>query len=453
MSHPETFFRGDSTPVTDILRFPDGFRWGSATASHQVEGNNTRNDWWLWEQLPNHIRHNDSSLVACDWWNRAEDDIALAAQLRHNALRVSLEWSRLEPRPGEWDTDAAARYRRMFRAIRDQGMEPLVCLWHFTLPQWVSGRGGFETSWTIDRYARYVDRAVQEFGDLVDWWLTMNEPMVYAGMGWLLGVWPPGKNSPLDALRVGRNLVRAHAAAYHAIHRRQPTARVSVGMHLASYVAHNPLSRASQGLARLRDWVTNQVWLRATLDGVLRPPLGLNERVGDAYDSHDFLGYQQYFTYPLAFSWRHPHNLFTQEIVETLADAGAFMGELRPEGLYTWAMWLKQFGKPIVVTENGYLEKSERERPRYLLRAIAALHRAIQEGADVRAYFHWSTVDNFEWAEGYDARFGLIDVDFATQQRTVKPSGYLYRDIAAANGIPRAMAEQVAPDLLETYFR
>lgn len=438
--------------MAEMLSFPSGFLWGSAVAAHQVEGGNTRNDWWLWEQTPGHIRHNHTSAVAADWWNRAEDDIALAGQLGHNALRVSLEWSRIEPREGEWDEAALARYRRQFEAMRRQGLEPMVCLFHFTLPQWVAGRGGFETTWAIDRFTRFVDRVAHEYKDLVRYWLTLNEPMVYVALGWFVGAWPPGKASLADAIKVARHLVHAHAQAYHVIHRHRPDAQVSVGMHVASYVPHNGESRLDHTVANLRDWLLNMVWLRATLEGVMRPPLGLNSRVGDAVDTHDFLGFQHYFTYPMAFSMRHAPNLFAREVVKMQPGAGGFMGEYRPEGLGFWATKLKTFGKPLIVTENGLLEVEERERPAYLLRVLSGLHDAIQDGADVRGYFHWSLIDNFEWAEGYEARFGLVQVDFDTQQRTVRPSGYLFRDIARANGITPHMAEVLAPDLLTSNF-
>lgn len=438
--------------MSDILRFPDGFLWGTAVAAHQVEGGNVRNDWWLWEQTAGHIRHNDTTAVADDWWNRAEDDIALAARLNMRTQRVSLEWSRIEPRPGEWDEAALARYRRMLEFIRAQGMEPMVCLFHFTLPQWVSGRGGFENAWTVERFARFVDKVVAEYGDLVRWWLTLNEPLVYTALGWVLGTWPPGKHNLLEARKVARHLVLAHAAAYHTIHRRRPDALVSLAMHVASYVPYVEAARGDQVAAWLRNQLANHIWLSATLDGVLRPPFGLWERIPEAVDTHDYIGFQYYFTYPLAFSWRAPNNLFMQEMAQLVPGASNMTGERRPEGLYTWARWLAQFGKPLVVTENGLLENVEVTRPAYLLRALAALWRAIQEGADVRAYYHWSLIDNFEWAEGYQARFGLVHVDFETQQRTVKPSGYLYADIARANGITRGMAQRVDPALAAELF-
>ncbi|MFN8472478.1 MAG: glycoside hydrolase family 1 protein [Anaerolineae bacterium] len=438
--------------MNDILRFPTNFMWGTSVAAHQVEGGNTRNDWWLWEQTPGHIQNGDTADVAADWWHRAEDDLLLARQLHTNAIRFSVEWSRIEPRDNVWDDAALAHYRALIESMGRLGLEPILCLHHFTLPQWVAGRGGFETGWAVDRFARFVERVVDAYGDLVRWWLTINEPMIFTAMGWVLGRWPPGKKNVSLAFKVARNLVRAHAAAYHIIHRKVPGALVSAANHLAVFPAYNSARPLDRLAATTRDWMLNQVWVRATLDGVLRPPLGWNSRLPDAVGTHDYLALQHYFTFPIAFALREPGNLFARDMGEPGPDIPPFMGESRPEGLHDRVMWLKQFDLPIVISEHGLLENNEKRRPAYMLESLAGLHRAIRDGANVRGYFHWSLVDNFEWAEGYSARFGLIHLDLATQARTVKPSGYLYSDIAETNGITREMVEKVSPALLQRVF-
>ena len=438
--------------MADLLRFPEGFLWGTATSAHQVEGGNTRNDWWTWEQVPGHVRAGDTSRLACDFWNRAEEDLRLARDLGTGAFRLSLEWSRIEPEEGAFDEEALARYRRLLVAARELGLEPVVCLFHFTLPAWVARRGGFETPWGVERFLRFGEKVMAECGPLARWWITVNEPVVYAALGWVQGLWPPGKKDLRLALRVARNLVRAHAGAYGLIHRVDPECWVGAGMHFASFEPYHPRGLLDRGVAWLHDWIGNQVWLEATLDGFLRPPLGLYEPVAEAVDSHDFLGLQHYFTYPLAFSLLRPRNLFARERHAPRPDAARFMGEFRPEALGEWARRLSRFRKPIVVTEHGLLENEERERPAWLIRSLAGLHRAISGGAEVLGYLHWSLLDNFEWAEGYRARFGIVRVDFATQTRTVKPSGRLYGEVARANGISRRMAEELSPQLARDIF-
>jgi beta-glucosidase len=438
--------------LTDALRFPKDFLWGTATSAHQVEGGNLHNDWWAWEQLPGRIQGGDTSRLACDFWNRAEQDFALAKELHGNAFRLSVEWSRVEPQDGVFDEEALARYRRMLERLRELAIEPMVCLHHFTVPQWVSRRGGFETAWGVERFLLFAEKVVAELHPLCRYWLTVNEPMVYAAMGWISGLWPPGKKHLREALRVARHLARAHAGAYHLIHRKDPEAWVSAGMHLASYEPFDPRAVLDRGVSWLRDWLGNRMWLEATLDGFLRPPLGLYEPVAEAVDSHDFIGFQHYFTYPLGFSLLRPGSFFGRERHAPRADTPSFMGEFRPEGLHDWALRLKAFRKPVIVTENGLLENEERERPAYLLRALAALHRAMAEKVEVLGYFHWSLLDNFEWTLGYRARFGLIQVDFATQARTVKPSGRTYGEIAAASAITPEMAERVSPLVARELF-
>ncbi|HZY02962.1 MAG TPA: family 1 glycosylhydrolase [Anaeromyxobacteraceae bacterium] len=438
--------------MADLLRFPDGFLWGTATSGHQVEGGNTRNDWWAWEQVPGHVRGGDTSRAACDFWNRAEEDFRLARDLGTGAVRLSIEWSRLEPEDGVFDDEALARYRRMLLALRDLSLEPMVCLFHFTLPEWVARRGGFETDFGVERFLRFCERVVTAYQPLVRWWLTVNEPVVYAALGWVEGVWPPGKRDLRLALRVLRHLVRAHAGAYGLIHRLDPDCWVGAGLHLATFEPFDQKALLDRGVSWMRDRLVNRAWLEATLDGFLRPPLGLYEPVAEAVDTHDFLGLQHYFTWPLGFSLWRPRRLFARERHRPGPGAAPFMGEFRPEGLGAWAERLSSYRKPMVVTEHGLLEDPERERPAWLLSALAGLHRAMGRGAEVLGYFHWSLLDNFEWAEGLAARFGLVHVDFATQARSVKESGRVYGEIARHNGIPRQLAERVSPELARALF-
>jgi len=370
------------------LRFPETFLWGTAVASHQVEGGNTNNDWWLWEQQSGHIRHDHSSRVACDWWHRAEEDFARAADLKLNAQRLSVEWSRIEPEEGRFDAEAVARYRAMLVRLRELHIEPIVCLFHFTLPQWVSARGGFETSWAVDRFARFVEHGSQELGEHVRWWLTVNEPMVYVALGWFMGRWPPAKKRLPEALKVARNLVRAHALAYRILHRRDPEARVSAAMQISRYVPSREGSHRDDAVVHLRDWLGNRMWLDAAEDGVMRPPLGAFERVPEAVGAHDFIGFQHYFTYPLEFSASSPGALFLREMQRPRPDTPPFMGEFRPEGLGFCANELKRYGKPLLVTEHGLLDNTDAERPAHLIRSLASLHRAMQDGAVVLGYLH-----------------------------------------------------------------
>ncbi len=201
-----------------MLAFPSGFLWGTATSSHQVEGNNTNNQWYWWEQQPGRIWQGQKSGLACDWWRNAERDFDIMVELGQNAHRMSVEWSRIEPEEGRFDADALARYREMISGLRERGIEPMVTLHHFTEPLWFWRRGSWLHPRALDAFRRYVAHVVDGLGDLVHFWCTINEPAVYATLGYLAGRFPPGEHSPVHTFRVLRRLLQAHAVAYHTVH-------------------------------------------------------------------------------------------------------------------------------------------------------------------------------------------------------------------------------------------
>jgi beta-glucosidase len=203
--------------MSEVLRFPPGFRWGVATASHQCEGGNT-NNWSRWEES-GHTATSELSGRASDWWANAEQDFDLAQGLGLNALRLSLEWSRIEPRPGEWDGAAIGRYRAMLQGLRERGLEPMVTLHHFTHPLWLEDRGGFVAPDIAERFEDYTAHVVAELGDHCDFWCTVNEPNVATVFGYQLGKFPPGhRGNVVGMVRAQAGMARAHAAAYSAIH-------------------------------------------------------------------------------------------------------------------------------------------------------------------------------------------------------------------------------------------
>src|SRR5688500_5685736 len=205
------------------IHFPRGFLWGSATAAHQVEGNNTNNQWWAWEQIEGNIKNGHKSGLACDWWGgRWKEDLDRAAETGQNAHRFSVEWSRIQPTPDRWDEDALERYRAMLRGLRERGMSALVTLHHFTDPLWLTELNGWETEAVVPMFEQYVRKtvdALKEYGNL---WVTSNEPNVYALSGYANGALPPGINDIKFAVKVEANMLRAPAAAYRAIHEVQP---------------------------------------------------------------------------------------------------------------------------------------------------------------------------------------------------------------------------------------
>lgn len=444
-----------STSLTDAdLAFPPGFLWGTASSAHQVEGDNTNNQWSLFERRPGAIADGSVAGRACNWWADAEADFDRMAALGLNAHRLSLEWSRIEPQPGRYDDRALARYRAMLLALRERNIQPWVALHHFTNPIWLETMGGWENPSVVARFAAYARIAAEHLGDLCTMWLTFNEPLVYLGQGWVRGLWPPQRPHPILARRVFLHLLEGHAAAYHALHAAHPTAQVGIAKAMRRFAPLRPRHPGDRVAARLRTYLYEDLWFAATVHGRLLPPLGQGHRQAHLAGTLDFIGINYYARRYVHFT-PNPLRIFAHEENPPdgeLADAGSHGPPTRldPAGLLESIRYVRQFNQPIYITEHGLPDAADSRRPRWLLAHLLALHRALAEGADVRGYFHWTLVDNFEWNDGWSLRFGLIALDPATQTRTPRPSAQLYATIARANALPaRLLHDYAVPNLAE----
>ncbi len=408
------------------LKFPAGFLWGTSSAAHQVEGANFNSDWWLFEQAPGHIQDGDSSLVACDHYRRFREDFALLRQMNNNAHRLSIEWARVEPRPGEFDSGQIDHYRAVLSELRAQGIEAMLTLHHFTSPAWFADGGGWTAAGAPAAFLRYVERVVDELGDQVGLWCTVNEPNIYAANGWMTGEFPPAhRGDVLGFLKVIARMREAHELAYRLIHRKRSDARVGLSHHKFLFLP---------ATERERDrWAARSA--NAFMDSWPVPAPRL-QRVWDA--ACDWVGVAHYWAQMAALDPLRPHQQFVRRFNVPglpLTDMGwasdpAWMRDVLGE--------VRGLGKPVYVTENGISAQDDAVREAYLPAILRSVHAAIDDGVDVRGYFHWTMLDNFEWARGYSQRFGLIAVDRATLARTIKPSGHLYGRIAAANSVPAA---------------
>jgi beta-glucosidase len=445
--------------MTDQARiFPAQFKWGTATAAHQVEGNNTNNDWWAFEQQPGAICHEDRSGLACDWWRNAERDVELMADMKHNSHRLSVEWSRIEPEEGTWDAAAIARYRQILLAMRQRGIEPMVTLFHFSSPLWLARQGGWRNPAVVGRFHRFVHHVVELLGDLVTLWCTINEPNVYAALGYLFGEHAPGEKSLVLYFRVLRHLLQAHAAAYRAIHSLQGQAQVGLVKNVQIFEPLSPESPAESRAARLVDYLFNDITFKGATDGRLRLPLGLGlSDQGPLADSLDFWGLNYYSRQRV--SLRHLDGGLDDILRPTpgaeVSDCGRHgtYGEVYPAGMYRALKRVAGLGKPIYITENGLPDDDDDQRPRFLLTHLAQVQRAIAEGVDVRGYYHWSFTDNFEWAEGWALRFGLVALDEKNQERLPRPSARLFTEIIQANAITPDLVQAYAPEVVDDIFR
>jgi beta-glucosidase len=444
--------------ISKRLAFPKGFLWGTASAAHQVEGNNTNNDWWHFEQRPEAIWHGDRSGLACDWWRNAERDFDLMAEMGHSTHRLSVEWSRIEPEEGVFNPEAIARYREMLTGLHQRGIEPMVTLFHFSSPLWLARQGGWRNPTALVRFRRFVRHTVEQLGDLVTLWCTINEPNVYAALAYLFGEHAPGGQSLLLYFRVLSHLLQAHGAAYRVIHGLDGSAQVGLVKNVQIFEPLEPPDRPSVWLTGLIDRIFNQLTLKAVEDGRLRAPLGHGLTAhGPLVDSLDFWGLNYYHRQRTSLRSRNGTRLALLQSTPgaEVSDSGRHgpYGEIYPAGIYHVIKRVATLGKPIYITENGLPDAEDEQRPRFLVTHLARIQQAIAEGADVRGYYHWSFTDNFEWAEGWALRFGLVALDHKTQVRSPRPSAELYSQIIRENAITWDMAQTHARESLADLFR
>jgi len=435
---------------TASFHFPKGFLWGTATAAHQVEGNNTNNNWWKWEQ-EGHTVH--KSGLACDWWGgRWKEDLDRAAESGQNAHRLSVEWSRIQPAPDRWDEAALEHYRAILRGLRDRNMTAMVTLHHFTDPLWLSEIGGWETGTVVPLFEKFVRKTVEALKEYCTLWCTINEPNVYALEGYVDGKFPPGQSNVVRPFRVEANLLRGHAAAYRAIHAVQPEARVGFAHH------HRPMKPRYSWFPldvlerNIQFNAINMAFPSGLRSGVMRTPLG-NTRIPEAKGTQDFFGLNYYSQDTVAFDLLRPSELFGRRYYPKGGDiAEGGMNANLPEGLFNSIKWALQFNVPILITENGIEDAKDNLRPRYMAGHIHQLWRAVNYNWPVRGYFWWTLVDNFEWERGWTQRFGLWELDVETQARRKRPSADLYAAICKENGLTSEMVQKYCPEAFAGMF-
>lgn len=404
------------------LRFPRGFLWGSATSAYQVEGNNAQSDWWEWEQKKGHVAHNERSRMACDHYNRYEEDFDLAKQYHQNSHRLSIEWSRIEPAPGEWNWEEVEHYRAVLRALKKRRISVMLTLHHFTNPLWFVALGGWEHPDAPRLFARYAEFIAEHLGEYVDTWITINEPLVYIAESYVVGEWPPQYRSYWRALRVFRRLVRAHRLAYHEIHaemkKQKRVASVGTAQNLISLVAYQN-TVLNFLYVRVSELVWNELFLRLTRH------------------THDFIGVNYYFHQRV--NRKESGGFLYVDVRKEKRESSDLGWEVFAPGIFDVLIRLGRYHTPVYITENGIAAVNDDRRIRFILSHLKEVYHAIHAGVDVRGYFYWSLLDNFEWDKGFGPRFGLIEVDYKTMKRIPRPSMLIYGQIAEHNGIDHSL--------------
>jgi len=400
--------------------FPANFLFGAATASHQVEGNNRDSDWWEYEQAG--LMPFESGL-GCDHYHLYNEDFDLAQSWGHNCHRLSVEWSRIEPREGEWNEMAVAHYIDVFDALRQRNIEPIVTLNHFTLPAWFLRRGGWAAKDAPAIFARFAGRFVKQAGKSVSYWVTINEPTVYVQQAYINGEWPPLKSrSWIAAIKVLRNLARAHSMAYSEIKSADMNAIIGYAHSAMDVQPCNPRRLADRSTSAARNFLLNSLFLR--LIG-MRP-----NRLESKQENLDFIGINYYSRCCVSAGAFGPSWLIGRACKldhhENCGTRSSIGWEMYPMGLATVLDQFSAYGIPMLVTENGIATNDDHLRCQFLTEHLQVISDSLVEGKNILGYVHWSLIDNFEWHHGFAARFGLAEVDFETLERHARPSAELY---------------------------
>jgi beta-glucosidase len=432
--------------------FPKDFLWGTAVCSHQAEGHNVHSDWWEWE-LKGKIDDGSVSGPAADMLNRYPEDFAFMQKQGWNAFRLSIEWARIEPKRGEYDEEALKHYENVLMELRKRNIKACLTLYHWVLPKWVADRGGWANDESVRWFFEFARVAVGRLCGLVDLWCTLNEPICPVFAGYVLGQFPPEKRDPVLASKVFLNLLRAHAEAADIIRaeadrRGDPEPLIGIAHALVDIQPKNPGNFLDRKIHEYVKFLHNEAFPEAMHTGVAELPFGIKKKIPGLEDSFNFIGVNYYTRFrldlpPKRITARLEDFLYLPEGTE-LTEMGY---EVYPEGFYNVMRDMSRFGVPIYVTENGVSDATDRQRPGHLLRHLKQLRRALDDGMDVRGYFHWSYVDNFEWKHGYSKKFGLVAVEPGTLNRLPRPSAFLYGEIARAGKITPAMTRKYAPDV------
>jgi len=384
-------------------KFPDGFLWGSATSSYQAEGGIDNSDW---------SKFFDAGL-SCDHYHRFEEDFDLLRKLGMNAYRFSLEWSRIEPEQGKFNSEEIEHYKEVLLALRRKNIIPFVTLNHFTLPIWFTEKGGWLNSKSSGYFEKYTKEVVKRLGEYVTFWITINEPLVYAGNSYFSGKWPPQKKSFFSAARAIRNLIKAHKKSYYSIHKLSSSARVGIAKNNIFFEPYKN-KVINKVIVKVVDYFWNRYFLNAIQKEL------------------DFLGLNYYFHNRIRFKFSSFKKWKNNNDNKKVTDTG---WEIYPEGIYFVLKGLKEYRKPIYITENGLADAKDRFREDFIKDHLCNIHKAIREEVDVRGYFHWSFMDNLEWDKGYGKKFGLIEIDFDTLERKIRPSANYYAKTCKENGL------------------
>lgn len=418
------------------FNFPKDFFWGTSTSAYQIEGG-IKNDWSEWEKknasmfskeardyfadwqkkkFPQMLTaENYICGKACDSYNRYEEDLLLNKKLNCNAFRMGIEWSRVEPNEGEFDEEAIKRYKKIIRFAKENDIEIMLTLWHWTNPLWIRNIGAWENKKTVEYFLRYAEKIVNELGSEVNLWLPLNETNTFVGLAYIRPKFPPQKKNLFIARKVSANLNQANKMVYKLIHKKNKNAQVGISHYM---IVNFPYQNKfiNKFVVKIVDYYRNSFFLKK------------------ASGYFDFIGLQYYHTDHIDVDFKKegigwgPVKIKNPNKV--LTDLG---WDIYPKGILKALREASKFKKPIYITENGLADADDSKREWFIKEHLKYVHKAIEDGIDVKGYFYWSLLDNFEWKEGWWPQFGLYEVDRKTLERKIRPSARAYAEICKNN--------------------
>ncbi|MGE0206990.1 MAG: glycoside hydrolase family 1 protein [Candidatus Babeliales bacterium] len=434
----------------DQLVFPEGFLKGVGLSAYQNGGRKTgHSNWSEFEQsfiainaktfFGPAIKNNERVGRACGFWDNAFKDIDLIQELGCNTFRFSIEWAEIEPVEGCFNYAMLDFYERFVDELLARGIKPMITLYHFVHPYWFEHKGAFEKEKGISYFVRYCKVVFERLGKKVDLWCTINEPTVSSACGYVLGIHPPGKFGYFkQAGRVLLNLLNAHVSVYKALKKMPGGKEAQIGLvhQLLQFEAYNPEQSSNKFFGSLRNFsgaplaqffnfaFAHDVVKRFLATGhfYYEVPGPFSKPIKrcnpDAPRSYDFIGLNYYSRVVFG---PGPTNYPGQVMTD-------MEYPVRPETLYEAIANIAELGVPIYITENGLADAQDAYRAEFIKGYLSMVHKAIQDGYDVRGYYYWTLMDNFEWNDGYSMKFGLYDVDFKSQKRTLRAGALPYRD-------------------------
>lgn len=432
------------------LHFPKSFLFGAATSSYQIEGSPLADGavpsiWHTFSHTPGNTAFGQTGDHACNHYRHWKADVGLMKELGLQAYRFSISWSRIvTDSQGTVNEAGLSFYEKLIEELLEAGILPFVTLYHWDLPQYLQDLGGWANPQIVDHFRYYTEVLGQRLGDRVNDWITLNEPWVFLNHGFISGEHAPGAKDPETARLAFKHIVEAQAAAYHALKNMDASASVGPACNFTWYTPANDSPADQAAARRLFDYenrLFTDTWLHGNLPEIYHTVFQTSESPWTSQEleairhTPDFIGINYYTRRVVTHHEKNRLRASTNPSNRSVTDMG---WEIYPQGLTKMLLWLqKQYNLPMFITENGCAcsdsaggnNLADEMRIDYFKHHLQACHRALRGGVDLRGYFAWSLLDNFEWAWGYTKRFGLIHVDFESDRRTFKKSGHYYRDV------------------------